>query len=87
MDLESNELDKNKRWYQTKSCRLLSMLGLTASFFVVEISVGYITNSLALVGDAYHMLSDVIALLIGIAAVRVRFWLFHFLFDPIAPSQ
>ena len=61
-----------KPWYKTKSCRLVSMLALTASFFVVEITVGYLTNSLALVGDSYHMLSDVVALLIGFASVKVR---------------
>ena len=33
--------------------------------------MGYITNSLALVGDSYHMLSDVISLLVGFASVRV----------------
>ena len=47
------------------------MLALTASFFLVEIIVGFVTNSLALVGDSYHMLSDVIAIAIGLASVRV----------------
>ena len=58
--------------YTGKTSRLLCMLALTASFFLVEIIVGYITNSLALVGDSYHMLSDVVALLVGFASVRVR---------------
>ena len=57
--------------YSGKTCRLICMIGLTGSFFVVELVVGYLTNSLALVGDAYHMLSDVIALIIGVASVRV----------------
>lgn len=48
------------------------MLALTGGYFLVEIVVGYMTNSLALVGDSYHMLSDVIALLVGYASVRVR---------------
>jgi zinc transporter 1 len=44
---------------------------MTASFFLVEIIVGYITNSIALVADSFHMLSDVVALIVGFASVRV----------------
>jgi len=47
------------------------MLALTFSFFLVELIFGYITNSLALIGDSYHMLSDVVALGVGIASVRI----------------
>ena len=54
-----------------KTCRLLTMLTFTFGFFLVEIVVGYLTNSLALVGDSYHMLSDVVSLLVGFASVRV----------------
>ena len=54
-----------------KTCRLLTMLSMTASFFLVEIIVGYITNSIALVADSFHMLSDVVALIVGFASVRV----------------
>ena len=57
--------------YTGKSCRLICMLVLTAGFFLVEIIVGYLTNSLALVGDSYHMLSDVVALVVGFSSVRV----------------
>ncbi|XP_061180323.1 proton-coupled zinc antiporter SLC30A1-like [Saccostrea echinata] len=57
--------------YSGKSCRLLTMLSLTAFFFLVEIIVGYITNSIALVADSFHMLSDVLALSVGFASVRV----------------
>lgn len=55
-----------------KKCRLLSMLWLTTSFFFVEIVVGYITNSMALVADSFHMLSDVAALVIAFLSVKVR---------------
>jgi zinc transporter 1 len=47
------------------------MLSLTFSFFLVELIFGYITHSLALVSDSYHMLSDVVALGVGIASVRI----------------
>lgn len=68
-------MGEDARWYKTKTCRLLSMLTLTFSFFLVEIIYGYITNSLALVSDSYHMLSDVVALGVGIASVRVSVFL------------
>ncbi|KAK3102744.1 hypothetical protein FSP39_013609 [Pinctada imbricata] len=60
--------------YSGKTCRLLSMLSLTASFFLVEIIVGYVTNSIALVADSFHMLSDVVALIVGFASVRISKW-------------
>lgn len=47
------------------------MFGLTAGFFLVEISVGYITNSMALVADSFHMLSDVAALLVAFLSVKM----------------
>ncbi|KAL8609544.1 hypothetical protein ACOMHN_000600 [Nucella lapillus] len=60
--------------YSGKTCRLLSMLFLTAGFFLVEIIVGYVTNSIALVADSFHMLSDVIALIVGFASIRIAKW-------------
>ena len=47
--------------------RLLGMLGMTASFMLVELIVGNLTNSMALVADSFHMLSDVIALVREVA--------------------
>jgi len=47
------------------------MLSLTFTFFLIELIFGYVTNSLALIGDSYHMLSDVVALVVGITSVRV----------------
>lgn len=54
-----------------KKCRLLSMLWLTTFFFFVEIIVGYVTNSMALVADSFHMLSDVAALIIAFLSVKM----------------
>ena len=45
--------------------RLLGMLGMTASFMLVELIVGNLTNSMALIADSFHMLSDVISLVIN----------------------
>ena len=33
------------------------MMSLTTGFFLVELIVGYMTNSMALVADSFHMLS------------------------------
>ena len=62
--------------YTGKKCRLLSMFGLTVSFFVVEIVVGYMTNSMALIADSFHMLSDIAALIIAFLSVKMvpRVW-------------
>ncbi|CAG4951408.1 unnamed protein product [Parnassius apollo] len=54
-----------------KKCRLLSMLWLTGTFFFVELIVGYVTNSMALVADSFHMLSDVAALVIAFLSVKM----------------
>lgn len=72
MIIHSSKMDKKR--YSGKTCRLLSMLTLTSFFFLVEIVVGYLTNSLALVADSFHMLSDVVALVVGFASVRISKW-------------
>ncbi|XP_020908742.1 zinc transporter 1 [Exaiptasia diaphana] len=53
-----------------KTGTVIWMLSLTSSFFLVEIVVGYATNSMALVADSFHMLSDVMSLIIGFVALR-----------------
>jgi len=39
--------------------------------FLAEIIVGYMTGSLALIADAFHMLSDVLSQIIALYAIRV----------------
>jgi len=46
-------------------------LGLTFAFLLVEFVGGIVTQSLALISDAAHMLTDVAALAIALAAIRV----------------
>lgn len=57
-----------------KNIRLLQrVLLITSTFFLVEVVAGYLTRSLALLSDAGHMLSDMLALLISLyAAFLVR---------------
>lgn len=49
--------------------RLLCMLSLTLGFFIVEVVVSRITASLAMLSDSFHMMSDVIALMVALIAV------------------
>ncbi len=40
-------------------------VALIGGFFVVELVTGIVVNSLALIADAGHMLTDVVALIMG----------------------
>jgi len=51
--------------------KLWLALALTGSFLVVEAVTGFLSHSLALLSDAAHMLTDVAALGISIAAIRL----------------
>jgi len=53
------------------SPRLIVLIVLAALFMIGEFVVGYLQNSLALVSDSFHMLSDVLAL--GVALWARRF--------------
>ena len=50
---------------------LVVAVGITATFFVIELVGGILTNSLALQTDAFHMLTDVVALAYALVAVRL----------------
>ena len=51
--------------------RLAISFGLIGAFFVVEAVGGVLTNSLALLSDAGHMLTDVIGLGMALAAIQL----------------
>ncbi|XKL66914.1 hypothetical protein PGB90_010334 [Kerria lacca] len=57
--------------FSGKRCRLVSMFWLTTLFFFIEILFGYITNSMALIADSFHMLSDVAALVVAFLSVKM----------------
>jgi len=44
---------------------------MTFGFFLVELIVGYLTNSMALVADSFHMLSDVASIIIAFLSVKM----------------
>jgi cobalt-zinc-cadmium efflux system protein len=51
--------------------RLAWAFGLTFGFFLVQAATGIIANSLALLSDAAHMLTDVIGLGMALAAIQL----------------
>jgi len=44
----------------------------TVAFVVIEFAIGYYANSLALIGDALHNLTDAVALFIALIVVRIE---------------
>jgi cobalt-zinc-cadmium efflux system protein len=58
----------------TSGKRLWTAIVLNASICLVEIAGGILTNSLALVSDAIHNLSDVLALVLSYVASKVVLW-------------
>ncbi|KAH7732101.1 cation efflux family protein [Aphelenchoides avenae] len=55
----------------SRASRLIVMLSMTFLFFIVELVFGYISHSMALIADSFHMLSDVMALGIAYACVKI----------------
>ena len=53
------------------SRRLQVTFGLTLVYFVVEVAGGFVTNSLALLADAAHMLTDVGGLALALFAIWI----------------
>jgi len=59
----------HKHPHPPRSTRYLGVaLGITISFFIIELVGGILTNSLALTTDAWHMLNDVLALSFSLLA-------------------
>lgn len=54
-----------------KRSRIVAMLAMTGGFFLVELVVGYLYGSMALVADSFHMLSDVMSLIVALYAINV----------------
>lgn len=55
----------------SKEIRIISLLLLDTVFFVIEITTGYLSHSLALIADSFHMLNDIISLVVALWAVNV----------------
>lgn len=70
-DHDHHEHEHNHSGGEEISCRLILMIILTGIFFFAELIVGFITKSLALQSDAFHMFSDEVSLIIGLVAHRL----------------
>ncbi|BGP26648.1 hypothetical protein JCM10295v2_005601 [Rhodotorula toruloides] len=46
-------------------------IGISTAFFVVEIVVGFRQNSLVLIADAFHVVSDLVGFVIALVAFRL----------------
>jgi cobalt-zinc-cadmium efflux system protein len=57
---------------RTVSLKLILASVATALFVVFELAIGIYANALSLVGDAFHNLTDVMALLIALFAVTIE---------------
>jgi cobalt-zinc-cadmium efflux system protein len=53
-----------------QSRRLLLVIGLTFAVLLIEVAGGILSHSLALLSDAGHMLTDLLALVLSLMAVR-----------------
>jgi cobalt-zinc-cadmium efflux system protein len=56
---------------QTETRRLKWALGISAVYFFAELIAGFLTNSLALLSDAGHMVTDVAAMGLSLFAFRM----------------
>ena len=61
----------HKRTRAENRRRLVAALGITGVLFVLELAAGMYTNSLALVADAGHMLTDLAALALSLFALKI----------------
>jgi zinc transporter 1 len=54
----------------SKTTRIQVMIAIDVAFFLLELISGFLVHSLALTADAFHMLNDIISLVIGLWAVN-----------------
>jgi cobalt-zinc-cadmium efflux system protein len=66
----NNGHDHNHHRFESSQARLSLAFWTQSAFFVVELVGGILSNSLALLADAGHMLSDVAALGLSLLALR-----------------
>ena len=61
--------DQKRR--KSRIIRLGTMLVAIVVFCVVELVIGHLAHSLALVADSFHMMSDALSLIIAAVAIRM----------------
>lgn len=50
--------------------RIAGVIAVASCFLILELVVGFITRSLALVADAFHILSDIIGYAVALLAAK-----------------
>ncbi|XP_006454398.1 hypothetical protein AGABI2DRAFT_147755 [Agaricus bisporus var. bisporus H97] len=55
----------------SRSTRITLLLVIDVLFFFIELIVGYAVGSLALVADSFHMLNDVLSLIVALYAIKL----------------
>ncbi|RWQ94244.1 putative cation diffusion facilitator family metal ion transporter [Paecilomyces variotii] len=55
----------------SRSHRLTLVIGVSLSFFIIEISVGFYTRSVALIADAFHYLNDLVGFIVALTALKI----------------
>ena len=53
------------------SIKILYFLAINLTFMTAEMTYGYLSNSLGLISDGFHMLCDSVALFVGLLAAYV----------------
>ncbi|KAG9121162.1 hypothetical protein FRC07_002999, partial [Ceratobasidium sp. 392] len=55
----------------SRPAKIKILLAIDSAFFFVELIVGYAVGSLALVADSFHMLNDVLSLVVALYAIKL----------------
>ncbi|CAL6089933.1 Cation_diffusion facilitator family transport protein [Hexamita inflata] len=56
---------------ETRVSRMIIMIVMVVSYMFAELLVGIIGNSLTLLGDSFHMISDAMSLVIGLVTIKL----------------
>ena len=72
-DIETNALiiPKTSQKKETRDTKMIIMIVVILIHMLAELIVGIIGNSLTLLSDAFHMLADSFAMMIGLVSVRL----------------
>ncbi|MGB9729199.1 MAG: cation diffusion facilitator family transporter [Thermoprotei archaeon] len=65
--------DDNLMYKYEDDHKLLFVLSIAMALFVFEVVGGIISNSLALISDAVHVLTDIFALALSFLAIRISY--------------
>ncbi|WWC86110.1 uncharacterized protein L201_000981 [Kwoniella dendrophila CBS 6074] len=55
----------------SRSTRIITLLVIDSVFFLIELIAGYAVGSLALVADSFHMLNDVLSLVVALYTIKL----------------